>query len=465
MAETIGDVARELGPSLAGAVLGPQDAGYDDARSVWNGAIDRRPAAIMRCAGAADVAAAITFARAQNLEVSVRGGGHHLAGHSVSDGGLMISLAGMSEVSVDASRRRVICGGGATWAQVDAATQVHGLAVPGGIVSHTGIGGLTLGGGIGWLTAKAGLTCDNLVSAEVVTADSRILRVSAGENPDLYWALRGGGGNFGVVTSFEYRLHEVGPLVHVGLFFWGLGDGTAALQRIRDLTDGLPEGMGVMVAGLNAPPAPFVPEPHRFLPGYALVVVGFGTEEEHREAVEPMRAARPLFELITPMPFTNLQAMLDEAAPWGALAYERALYLDALSDDVIDVFTEHLPRKSSPLSLVLATLLDGAYARVGESETAFGCKRARTWVFNIAALAPAPDLFEADRSWVSDFWEALCPCASNSAGYVNFMTESDESRVQAAYGPGRYGRLAQLKATYDPDNVFHLNANIRPARA
>lgn len=464
MAQTVPDVARALAPAIAGTVLGPDHPGYDHARSVWNGAIDRHPAAVVRCAGPADVSAAVEFARTHDLEISVRGGGHNFAGHGVCEAGLMISLADMTAVTVDAGRRRAICGGGATWARVDAATQAHGLAVPGGIISHTGIGGLTLGGGMGWLTGKGGLSCDNLVSAEVVTADGRVLRASADENPDLLWALQGGGGNFGVVTSFEYTLHEVGPLVHVGLFFWGIDDGVEGLRTSRELAKALPKDMGVIVAGLNAPPAPFVPEPHRFLPGYALVVVGFGTAEQHLEAVEPVREARPLFELITPMPFTSLQAMLDDSAPWGALAYEKALYLDDLSDGVIEVFTEHLPKKNSPLSLVLAVPLQGAYTRMGEEDTAFGCARRRTWVFNIAACTPTADLFKAERSWVRNFWDALRPHASNSAGYVNFMSETDEDRVRRAYGPARYERLSRLKAAYDPDNVFHLNPNIRPAR-
>jgi hypothetical protein len=445
MEETIREAAHELASSIAGAVLRPQDPGYDDARSDWNGAIDCRPAAIVRCAGAADVAAAIKFARAHNLEISVCAGGHNFASLNVCDGGLMINLADMSAVSVDAIQRRAVCGGGATCAQVDAATQAHGLAVPGGTVSHTGIGGLTLDGGVGWLTAKAGLTCDNLVSAEVVAADGRLLHASTDENPDLYWALRGGGGNVGVVTSFEYRLHEVGPLVHVGLFFWGLGEGAAALRKSRELANSLPEDVGVMIAGLNAPPVPFVPEPHRFLPGYAFIVVGFGNAEQHREAIAPAREARPLFELVTPMPFTSVQAMLDEMTPRGAFAHEKAMYVDAFSDGVIDVFTAHLPRKNSPLSLAFAMPLNGAYTRVGDDETAFGCRRTRSWLLTIRALAPTRQLFKADRSWVRDFGEALRPHASNC-------------------GTARYQRLARVKGTYDPDNVLHLNPTLGPER-
>ena len=293
------------------------------------------------------------------------------------DDGLMIHLGAMNGVAVDPVARRAVCGGGATWADVDAATQQHGLATPGGFISHTGIAGLTLGGGIGWLTKKAGLSCDNLVAAEVVTADSRIVRASRDENPDLFWALRGGGGNFGVVTSFEYALHPVGPLVNLGLFFFGLDDGPAALRFSRDFIDTLPEEATAFLAiGLSAPPAPFVPEQYRFRPGHALLVVGFGSAEEHRDIVAPIRkAVTPLFELVTPMPFVALQQMFNESATWGLLGYEKALYLDELSDAAIAVIGEHVPKKSSPLSFCPTFSLTGAYRSLGDADTAFGGRR------------------------------------------------------------------------------------------
>ena len=278
----------------------------------------------------------------------MRGGGHNFAGFGVCEGGLMIDLSGMRQVTIDPATRRAVCGGGATWADLDAASQAHGLAVTGGFISHTGIGGLTLGGGIGWLTRKMGLSCDNLLAAEVVTADSRIVRASADQNADLFWALQGGGGNFGVVTSFEYQLHQVGPLVHLGLFFWGVDQGAEALRFSRDFVATLPEAMGALIAGLSAPPAPFVPEQYRLAPGYALLVVGFGSAEEHARVVQPIRATLPpLFELVTPIPYAQLQQMFDEGNPWGILGYEKALSLDELSDEAIAVVTAHLPRKSS----------------------------------------------------------------------------------------------------------------------
>src|SRR4249919_3484182 len=266
---------------FSGQALTPGDSDYDQARAVWNGAIDRRPAVIARCTTAEQVADAIRFARRGGLEMAIRGGGHNYAGHAVCAGGLMIHLGGMNGVAVDPAARRAVCGGGATWADVDAATQQHGLATPGGFISHTGVAGLTLGGGIGWLTQKAGLSCDNLVAAEMVTADSRIVRASKDNNAELFWALRGGGGNFGVVTSFEFALHPVGPLVNLAMFFYIPEQGRDMLRFGRGFIDTLPDGAGVFMAGLNAPPEPFVPEPYRGAPMWALAVLGLAGEARH----------------------------------------------------------------------------------------------------------------------------------------------------------------------------------------
>ena len=409
--------------------------------------------------------AAIHFGRSQELEISVRGGGHNFGGYAVCDDGLMIDLSAMREVRIDPVARTAVCGGGATWADLDSAAQAHGLAVTGGFISHTGIGGLTLGGGIGWLSRKIGLSVDNLLAAEVVTADGRVVRASTDQNADLFWALRGGGGNFGVVTTFEYRLHAVGPLVHLGLFFWGADQGREALRHMREFIGTAPDDMGLFIAGMSAPPAPFVPEQHRFAPGFALLAVGFGSAEDHARVVAPLRATvPPLFELVTPIPYTQLQQMFDESAPWGILGYEKALHLEELSDGAIDVIAEQVPRKGSPLSFVPIFVLGGAYARVGEQETAFGGSRAARYVVNIAAVCPTPDLLAADRAWVRGFWDALRPQARGTGSYVNFMAEYEEDRVRAAYGEAKYGRLAHIKAQYDPFNVFHRNVNIKPER-
>ncbi|HXQ62812.1 MAG TPA: FAD-binding oxidoreductase [Acidimicrobiales bacterium] len=447
-----------------GQVLVPGGDGYDDARSVWNGDIDRKPTVIARCRTADEVVAALAFGREEGLEIAVRGGGHNFAGHGVCEKGLMIDLSAMRTVEVDPGAQRARCGGGTTWAELDAATQVHGLATPGGVISHTGVGGLSLGGGIGWLTGKAGLSCDNLVAAQVVTADGRILNASARENPDLHWALRGGGGNFGVVTEFEFALHEVGPMVNLGLFFWGVEQGGDALRFARDYAASAEPGTGLQLIGLNAPPAPFVPEEHHFAPGYGLAVVGWGSAEDHAEMIRPIRdTLPPLFEFVTPIPYTALQQMLDDAAPWGILGYEKALYLGELADGAIDVVAEQFPAKSSPMSIMPVFALGGAYHDVDDDATAWGGSRAIKWVVNIAAIAPSPDLLEADRAWVRSMCEDLQPYAAGSGTYVNFLNDPDDDRIRASYGPAKYERLSRIKADYDPDNVLHLNANIKPA--
>ena len=448
---------------LAGTALTPGDPGYDEARSAWNGEIDRYPAVIARCENAADVAVAIEFARQRDLEISVRGGFHNTAGTAVCDDGVMIDLSAMREVTVDPVTRRGRVGGGATLGDLDAATQVHGLAVPAGIVSHTGVGGLTLGGGMGWLTPLYGLTADNLVSAEVVTADGRRLRAAADEHSDLFWALRGGGGNFGVVTEFEFRLHPVGPMVDVGLFFWDIDQGTEVLKLGRDVFATLPAQTNAMITSVNAPPAPFVPERFHFMPGYIMAVVGFGPAEEHTRVLASIREAiPPLFEFVTPMPYVQLQQMLDEGARWGLYCYEKSLLLDELSDEAIAVIIDHQARKTSPLSMMELYRLGGAYAEVGEDETAFGGSRSTRFGVIMVALTDDPESLPAARAWVRSFWGALHQHATGAGSYLNAMADVEEDRVRASYGPVKYERLARIKAEYDPGNVFHHNANIKP---
>ena len=458
---------REFASRFKGRALIPDDADYDASRKLWNGAIDRKPAIIARCSHADQVADAVRFAREADLEIAIRGGGHNYAGNAACDDGMMIHLGDMKSVAVDAAGRRVTCGGGATWGDVDAATQEHALATPGGFISHTGVAGLALGGGVGWLTKLAGLSCDNLLAAEVVTADGRIVRASPKENDDLFWALTGGGGNFGVVTSFEFALHPVGPIVQLGLFFVDVAGGEPALKFTRNYIGELPENTTCFIGvGLNAPPEPFVPEEHRFKLGYAVIVVGYGSPEAHAKVVGPLRnAIKPIFELVTPIPFVALQQMFNNSALWGTHAYEKALYLDTLSDPAVAVIGEHVPRKKSPISFAPTFTLDGKYRAKSDADTAFGGSRSGRFVFNIAAHTPpdAPEMYEADRTWVRNFWEALRPLAMGSGGYVNFMADVDEDRVRAAYGPAKYSRLAGIKRRWDPDNAFHLNANIKPA--
>ena len=453
-----------LRASMKGAVVDRDDPVYDDVRRVWNADVDRHPMVIARCESPADVAAALAFAREQGLPIAVRGGAHSISGSSTVDDGLVIDLSPLNQVTVDPAGKRVRVGGGALLSDMDAATQAHGLAVPAGVVSHTGVAGLTLGGGMGWLTRLVGLSIDNLVSAEVVTADGRILRADENENPDLFWAIRGGGGNFGVVTEFEFRLHEVGPIIHFGLLFWGLEDGPAALRLARDVIPTLPRELGVIFGGLNAPPEPFVPEQYHHQPGMALMVTGFGSAEAHAEAVARIRAALPpLFEVVDSMPYVALQQMLDEANAWGFHCYDKGSYMAELSDEAIEAIMEHFPRKSSPLSLLLFYRLDGAYSDVGDDDTAFSGGRSPRYAVFILGVCPVPELLPAERAWVRSFWDALSPHTIGAGSYVNAMSEFEDDRVRASYGAAKYERLARIKREYDPENVFQRNANIKPA--
>jgi FAD/FMN-containing dehydrogenase len=465
MTQTVSEGIGGLRAAMEGPVILPGDAEFDDRRRVWNAEIDRRPSVIARCASAADVAAAVRLAREHGLEISVRGGAHNPAGTAVCDDGLMIDLSLLNSVQVDPVGRRARVGGGALLADLDAATQVHGLAVPAGLVSHTGVGGLTLGGGMGWLTRQFGLSIDNLAAADVVTADGRVLRAADDENPGLFWAIRGGGGNFGVVSSFEFRLHEVDPTVQAGLFFWGLDQGPEALRLAREVTAAMPPDINAVIAALNAPPLPFVPEQHHFAPGYALVLTGFGAAPDHARLVTEIRhALPPLFDLVTPMPYVVLQQMLDEANAWGQHGYDKATYVENLSDQVIEVFTEQVPAKNSPASAAFFYRLDGAYSGVGDDETAFSGGRSPRYAVFMVGLAPDAGLLAAECRWVRDFWAALRPHAIGSGdGYINGSTDARNDQVRNSYGDAKYQRLAAIKAEYDPDNVFHLNANIPPA--
>src|SRR4051794_16125634 len=333
MTQTAESPSATLRSLMRGDVVDATELAYDEARKVWNPGIDGRPLMVARCLDEADVQAAVRFATEQGLEVAVRGGAHAMSGTSVVDDGIVLDLGGMNQVRVDPDARRAVVAGGALLGDVDAATQAHGLAVPAGLVSHTGVGGLTLGGGMGWLSRLGGLTIDNLVSARVVTADGQARVASPTENPDLLWAIRGGGGNFGVVTEFEFALLEVGPMIQFGLLFWSVDDGPAMMRHAREVIDGLPDDVNVIIGGLNAPPAPFVPEQYQLAPGYATLVVGTGAPEHHAEVCAALRdGVPPLFEFATPMPYVELQKMIDEANAWGHYAYDKGCYVDELSD-------------------------------------------------------------------------------------------------------------------------------------
>jgi FAD/FMN-containing dehydrogenase len=454
-------------PEIAGFrgdLIALQHPEYEEARAVWNGTVDRRPRLIARCTGAADVARAVRFARDCDLEIAVRGGGHNVAGTAVCDDGIVIDLSTMRAVSVDPAARTVLVQGGALWGNVDHETQAHGLATTGGIVSHTGVGGLSLGGGIGWLMRKHGLTIDNVVGAEMVTADGDIVRASSDEHPDLFWALRGGGGNFGVVTSFRFALHPVGPAVVAGPVFWASEDTTDVLRFYRDFVADAPDELGNIVRLGTIPPLPVVSEELHFRPAIGVASCYAGPVEDGQRAVRALREfGTPLVDLVGPTRYVDHQSGIDDTVPHGWHYYWKATDLTEMSDEVIDIVAEHAYRAGSPRSYAAMFHLGGAVARVPQDATAFLGRDVEHNIIIDAAWLPEEDdsLGAAETTWARDFLSAL---ESHRAGvYVNFLDSDDEGRVAEAYGDVTYRRLAEVKATFDPDNVFHLNKNIQPA--
>jgi FAD/FMN-containing dehydrogenase len=453
-------------PGFRGDVIAPDHDGYDDARAVWNGAVDRHPRLVARCSGTADVAAAVRFARERDLEVAVRGGGHNVAGTAVCDDGIVIDLSAMRAVTVDPAARTARVQGGALWGDVDHETQAYGLATTGGIVGHTGVGGLSLGGGIGWLMRKHGLTVDNLTEAEVVTADGDIIRASASEHPDLFWALRGGGGNFGVVTSFRFTLHPLGPTVIAGPVFWAAGDTTDVLRFYREFVTDAPDELGNVVRLGTIPPLPGVGEHLHFRPAVAVASCYAGPLEDGERAVRALREfGTPLVDLVEPTRYVDHQSGLDDTVPHGWHYYWKATNLTRLCDEVIDVVAEHAYRAKSPRSYASLFHLGGAVARAPRHATAYPGRDVEHNIVIDAAWLPDQDdtVGAAETVWAREFLAALEP---HRAGvYVNFLdADDDPSRVLEAYGDRTYRRLAAVKATYDPENVFHNNKNIQPAR-
>ena len=451
-----------LRTGFRGPVIGPDDESYREARSIWNGAIDRRPACIARCTGVADVAAAVRFARKRDLLVAVRSGGHGVGGHALCDGGLVIDLSPMKGIRVDPTARTARAEAGVLWGELDRETQLFGLATVGGIVTHTGIAGLTLGGGIGWLMRKHGATVDNLVSADLVTAEGEIVTASEEENGDLFWAIRGGGGNFGVVTSFEYRLHRVGPTVLAGPIFHPLEDAPAVLRFYREFISTAPDELTTIFNLRVAPPLPFLPEE---VHGKPIVMVGAcyaGPPEGGAEVVRPLKEfGSPIVDLLEPKPYLALQSMFDPAVPHGWHYYWKSVELPPLSDEAIDTLVEHASALTSPKSYCIVFQLGGALARVAEGETAFSQRDAAHNV-NINAVWTEEDP-DAERhiAWARDFFDAMQPHAGGRV-YLNFLGEEGADRVRQAYGAGSYERLVELKRAYDPTNFLRLNQNIEP---
>lgn len=450
---------RELRDELRGELVQPGDAAYDEARSVWNGMIDSRPALIARCTGSDDVIAAIRFARSQGLTVAVRGGGHNVAGNATCDDGLVIDLSPMKGVRVDADGGTVKAQGGLTWGELDKETQKFGLATTGGLVTTTGIAGFTLGGGIGWMMRKHGLACDNLIAADLVTADGQTVHASESENPELLWGLRGGGGNFGVVTEFEYRLH---PVSHVlgGLVAWPAEAARDVLRFWREWIADTPDELCTMAAFLYAPPEPFVPPEVVGAPILGLACFHLDLEGSAEADLQPLRDLNPAVDVIGPMPYLAIQGIFDASAPRGSRNYWRSSYIDELTDDAIDAILAQNDGIPAPMGQVHIHQLGGAMSRVPAGATAFGNREAGYLINWIAmSLDPAED--QANTAWVKTASDAVAAYGTGSR-YVNFLGDEGEAGVRSAYEAEAFERLRGLKSMYDRTNFFRLNQNIRP---
>ncbi|WP_199240176.1 MULTISPECIES: FAD-binding oxidoreductase [Kribbella] len=448
-----------------GQLITADDADYDTARAVWNGAVDRRPRLIARCSGTGDAATAVRFARDHDLEIAVRGGGHGVAGTAVCDDGIVIDLSAMRAVWVDPAGRMARVQGGALWGDVDHETQAHGLATTGGIIGHTGVAGVTLGGGLGFLMRKYGLAVDNLLATEVVTADGSIIQSSADEHDDLFWALRGGGGNFGVVTSFQFALHALGPTVMAGPVFWAAEDTTNALRFYRDFVAEAPDELGTVIRLGTVPPLQVIPEELHWRPAMAVICCYVGAVDDGERAVRALkRFGSPLVDLLAPTPYAAFQGGLDDHVPHGWHYYWKATNLAGLTDDAIAVIADHAYTANSPRSYAAMFHMGGAVTRVPHDGTAYaGRDVAYNIVIDGAWLPEESEKVAAtETAWTRGFLEALGPHRGDGV-YVNFLDADDgASRVREAYGDHTYQRLAEVKAKYDPDNAFHHNKNIPP---
>ncbi len=448
---------RDLRASFHGALVRPGDDDYDAARRIWNGMIDRKPALIARCAATADVSNAINFARTHHLLVSVRGGGHSFAGFSTCDNGLVIDLSLMNRIEVNPEARVARVEGGVTWGAFDAATHAHGLATTGGLMSTTGIAGLTLGGGIGWLMRKYGLACDNLLGVELVTAQGEVIQANSSENQELLWGLRGGGGNFGIATTFWFRLHPVSTVTGGLMLFPGTRT-PEILRFYSEYVRDLPDDFTTMLSAITAPDADFVPLDLRARPAMALAGGHCGDPDEAEHLIKPLRDLGPALDIFGPMPYPQLQMLFDEGLPYGIRCYLKSGYLPSLSEAAIDCIAAHTRPMSSAASTFDFHHMGGAVSRVPDDATAFG-DRQSAFCFNIVGLWNEAAEDELHKTWVREFASALEPFGTGGV-YVNFTADAD--RVRAAYGDEKYQRLQRLKQHYDPTNLFHLNQNIKP---
>ncbi len=455
--------AAALAERLIGDVIGPRDAEYDSARRVWNGMIDKRPIAIARCTGGSDVAEAIAFARERDLPLAVRGGGHNVAGTAVVDHGLVIDLSEMRAVRIDASGHTVHVQGGATWADVDAVTAPLGLATPGGVVSETGVTGLALSGGVSHQRRLHGMTIDNIVSAQVVLADGRRVRASADEHADLYWAIRGGGGNFGVVTELELRLHELGPDVYGIHVAYPIEDAARVLAGWRDAVADAPDELSTAWLVWTLPDVEELPEHLRGRPYVGIAGMWAGDPEQGERVSRPLRElTTPLLDMSQPSAYADFQRSLDPFFPAGLRHYWKATYLDGLTEAGIDTTVDWSLRRASEQTLIIIRHVGGAISRVGAQETAFG-DRSSQWMLSIDSTWQEPAGDAENIRYTRSFWDAMQP-HSDGKTYFNFpgLLEEGDAAVRASYG-ANHARLARIKAAYDPENVFHLNQNIRPA--
>lgn len=454
--------ADRLRNRIRGALLRPDEEGYEEARRVWNGAVDRRPALIVRCAGADDVAAAVRYARDHDLPLSVRGGGHSVSGHGVCDGGVMIDLSLLKAVTVDPVARVARAAGGLLWSELDLATQRYGLATTGGSVSSVGIGGVTLAGGFGHLMRRHGLTVDNLRAVDLVTAEGERLRVDARTEPELFWGVRGGGGNFGIATAFEYDLHPVGPVVLGGPVYWPVEQAPQVLRVLRDLAADAPDELGVMLVAQHAPPLPFLPADRYGTPVLGLLLTWCGDIAAGLAATAPLReVGRPLADVVRPVPYRAVQSLLDGGAVPGNAGYWRSHRLPGLTDPVIEEIETAVRSATSPLSLLNGWLVGGAVSRVDPAATAVGARETGVELRHVAVWRPDDPEPERHRDWVRAGWARLRPHATGRQ-YATFLSDEGAAGVRAAYGDD-LGRLVALKDRWDPANVFRLNANIPPS--
>jgi FAD/FMN-containing dehydrogenase len=455
---------QELASGIRGDLIRPSDAGYDHARAVYNAMIDKHPQAIVRVRDAADVIACVRFARARGIPIAVRGGGHNAAGLGVADEALVIDLSPLRSTTVSPDRRTVRADAGCTWGDVDHATVAFGLATPSGFLSSTGVAGLTLGGGIGYLARRYGLTVDNLLAADVVLADGSFVTASADSHPDLFWALRGGGGNFGVVTSFTFRCHPIGEYGTIigGPVLYDLADTAEVMRWYRDLVPSLPEELSGWIALLTIPPAPPFPKELWGRKACGIVWCYTGPHAKAGEVLEPVRSfGSPLVDGLQPMPFTVLQSAFDALYPAGLQWYWKTDFFRQISDDAIEVHIKHGAQLPTGHSTMHLYPIDGAASRVAAEATAFPY-RDGGWAGVIVGVDPDPANAGLITSWAQDYWQDLHPTAAGG-GYVNFQMDEGQDRVRESYR-GTYGRLARVKGRYDPDNIFHINQNIQPAR-